>query len=130
MMPPSAELEATRTLLSDPGYTDLDAVDRQLIELLQADGRIPYAELGRRAGITEKTARRRVSRLLDEGYITIAAITDPAVLGFGSLGLALLTVDGSRTPVASRASRSAISGSNLEKRSRSFARAGAVSVTV
>lgn len=99
MMPPSAELATTRTLLSDPGYTDLDAVDRQLIELLQADGRIPYAELGRRADITEKTARRRVSRLLSEGYISIAAITDPAVLGFHALGLALLTVDGSRTPV-------------------------------
>ncbi|MUL81839.1 MULTISPECIES: Lrp/AsnC family transcriptional regulator [unclassified Mycolicibacterium] len=98
-MPPSAEHETARTLLSDPGYTDLDAVDRQLIELLQADGRIPYAELGRRANLTEKTARRRVSRLLDEGYMTIAAVTDPAVLGFGSMGLALLTVDGSRTPV-------------------------------
>ena len=98
-MPPSAELATARTLLSDPGYTDLDAVDRQLIDLLQADGRIPYAELGRRADITEKTARRRVSRLLSEGYMSIAAITDPAVLGFHALGLALLTVDGSRTPV-------------------------------
>lgn len=98
-MPPSAELEGTRTLLSDPGYTDLDGVDRQLIELLQADGRIPYAELARRADVTEKAARRRVSRLLSEGYMTIAAITDPAVLGFGSLGLALLTVDGTRTPI-------------------------------
>ncbi|MCV7068138.1 Lrp/AsnC family transcriptional regulator [Mycolicibacterium farcinogenes] len=98
-MPPSAELEAPRTLLSDPGYADLDPVDRHLIELLQADGRIPYAELGRRADITEKAARRRVSRLLSEGYITIAAVTDPAVLGFGALGLALLTVDGARTPV-------------------------------
>lgn len=99
-MAPSADQEAAaRTLLSDPGYTDLDAVDRQLIELLQADGRIPYAELGRRANLTEKTARRRVSRLLSEGYMTIAAVTDPAVLGFGALGLALLNVDGSRTPV-------------------------------
>lgn len=98
-MPPSAEHATARTLLSDPGYTDLDAVDLQLIDLLQADGRIPYAELGRRANITEKTARRRVSRLLDEGYMTIAAITDPEILGFSALGLALLTVDGSRTPV-------------------------------
>ncbi|UHJ53863.1 AsnC family transcriptional regulator [Mycolicibacterium fortuitum] len=84
-MPPSAELDSARTLLSDPGYTELDAVDRQLIELLQADGRIPYAELGRRADITEKAARRRVSRLLSEGYISIAAVTDPAVLGYGAL---------------------------------------------
>ncbi|MGV0811336.1 AsnC family transcriptional regulator [Mycolicibacterium boenickei] len=98
-MPPSVDYEAAPTLLSDPGYTDLDAVDRLLIDLLQADGRIPYAELGRRASITEKAARRRVSRLLGEGYMTIAAVTDPAVLGFGALGLALLTVDGSRTPV-------------------------------
>ena len=98
-MPPSPDHVPDRTLLSDPGYTDLDIVDRQLIELLQADGRIPYAELGRRVHITEKTARRRVSRLLNEQYMTIAAVTDPAVLGFGSTGLAMITVDRSRTPV-------------------------------
>lgn len=78
---------------------DLDGLDLQLIDHLQVDGRIPYAELARRVEVTEKTVRRRVSRLIDEGFVTIAAVTDPASLGFGSMALALVTVDGTRSPV-------------------------------
>ncbi|WP_197377056.1 Lrp/AsnC family transcriptional regulator [Mycolicibacterium baixiangningiae] len=84
---------------SEPGAGDLDTLDLQLIDHLQVDGRIPYAELARRVEVTEKTVRRRVSRLIDEGYITIAAVTDPSLLGFGSMALALVNVDGSRSPV-------------------------------
>lgn len=78
---------------------DLDGLDLQLIDHLQVDGRIPYAELARRVEVTEKTVRRRVSRLIDEGFVTIAAVTDPASLGFGSMALALVTTDGTRSPV-------------------------------
>lgn len=98
-MPPPTEHEVSRTLQSDAGTGDLDALDRQLIDHLQIDGRIPYAELARRVDVTEKTVRRRVSRLLDEHYVTIAAVTDPSLLGFGSMALVLVSTDGSRSPV-------------------------------
>lgn len=91
--------EITRTLQSDLAGADLDALDLALIDRLQIDGRIPYAELARRVEVTEKTVRRRVSRLLDERYITIAAVTDPSLLGFASMALVLVTVDGTRPPV-------------------------------
>lgn len=84
---------------SESGVGDLDGLDLQLIDHLQIDGRIPYVELARRVEVTEKTVRRRVSRLIDEGYVTIAAVTDPGLLGFGSMALALVTVDGTRSPV-------------------------------
>ncbi|BCI51347.1 AsnC family transcriptional regulator [Mycolicibacterium litorale] len=84
---------------SESGDGDLDGLDLQLIDHLQIDGRIPYVELARRLEVTEKTVRRRVSRLIDQGYVTIAAVTDPSLLGFGSMALALVTVDGSRSPV-------------------------------
>ncbi|MGE2716827.1 Lrp/AsnC family transcriptional regulator [Mycolicibacterium litorale] len=83
---------------SESGVGDLDGLDLQLIDHLQIDGRIPYVELARRVEVTEKTVRRRVSRLIDDGYVTIAAVTDPRLLGFGSMALALVTVDGSRSP--------------------------------
>ncbi len=92
------EREIARTLLSDAG-SDLDALDLQLIDHLQRDGRIPYVELARRVEVTEKTVRRRVSRLQSERYVTIAAVTDPSALGFGSVGLVLVATDGSRSPV-------------------------------
>lgn len=98
-MPTPPELQGNRPLQSDPVGGDLDSLDRQLIHHLQIDGRIPYAELARRVEVTEKTVRRHVSRLLDENFVTIAAVTDPALLGFGSLALALVTTDGTRSPV-------------------------------
>ncbi|MGE2834039.1 Lrp/AsnC family transcriptional regulator [Mycobacterium sp. SMC-4] len=92
-------LEIAQTLQSDTHTTDLDATDLELIALLQLDGRMPYTELARRMQVTEKTVRRRVSRLLDSRYITIAAVTDPASLGFHCLALVLITVDGTRLPM-------------------------------
>jgi DNA-binding Lrp family transcriptional regulator len=86
-------------LQSDTRTTDLDATDLELIDQLQIDGRMPYTELARRVQVTEKTVRRRVSRLLEARYITVAAVTDPSALGFDCLALVLITVDGSRFPV-------------------------------
>ncbi|WP_158166295.1 Lrp/AsnC family transcriptional regulator [Mycolicibacterium smegmatis] len=98
-MPSPPESYGNRPLQSDAVAGDLDSLDLQLIHHLQVDGRIPYAELARRVDVTEKTVRRRVSRLIDENFVTIAAVTDPALLGFGSLALALVTTDGTRSPV-------------------------------
>jgi DNA-binding Lrp family transcriptional regulator len=101
-VPPTFEpaRDGALALRSDAGGGDLDVLDLRLIDLLQADGRIPFTELARQVEVTEKTARRRVSRLLDERYITITAVTDPRTLGFEAMALVLVTVDGSRTPVA------------------------------
>jgi Lrp/AsnC family transcriptional regulator for asnA, asnC and gidA len=70
---------------------DLTAVDRALVEALQADGRRSFAQLARDVEISEKTARRRVTALLESGVIEITAVTDPALLGYGAA--ALLGVD-------------------------------------
>ncbi|BBW99966.1 AsnC family transcriptional regulator [Mycolicibacterium moriokaense] len=77
----------------------LNPSDLELIDYLQLDGRMPFTELARRTGVTEKTVRRRVARLLSSRFITIAAVTDPSALGFDCMALVLITVDGSRRPV-------------------------------
>lgn len=87
--------EQPRVLSADHSPSQLNDLDLHLIRLLQADGRIPFAELARRTGATEKTVRRRVGRLLDEAYIQISAVTDPALLGWSSMALVCVTVDGS-----------------------------------
>lgn len=80
-------------------HPGLDPLDAKLTDELQKDGRTSYAELARRLAITEKTVRRRVSRLLEQRSITIAAITDPASLGFRRMALALITTNGARSPI-------------------------------
>jgi Lrp/AsnC family leucine-responsive transcriptional regulator len=54
--------------VSDPSR-DLDRVDRQLLGLLQADGRLTVAELARTVNLTLTPCIERVRRLEREGYI-------------------------------------------------------------
>jgi DNA-binding Lrp family transcriptional regulator len=82
----------------DEDGVDLDTLDLTLIDELQRDGRVPFAQVARVLGVTEKTVRRRVARLVEQRFITIAAVTDPATLGFGGMALALVTTEGHRSP--------------------------------
>ena len=62
--------------------TDLDPVDRRILRVLQADGRISYAELGRRCHLSPAACFERVKRLRDRKVITgYAAMVDPAQVG-------------------------------------------------
>lgn len=72
---------------------ELSPSDRAIIALLQADGRMSYAEIARQLDITEKTARSHVSDLIARGIIQFTAVTDPAVLGYRASALLGLTTD-------------------------------------
>ena len=71
----------------------LDELDRRIIDLLQKDGRAPNVELARQLGVSESTVRRRIDRLVSEGYIRIAAIVDPLKVGMNTVALVHLDVD-------------------------------------
>ena len=60
----------------------LDAVDRQLLLLLQADGRVSNAALAEHVGLAPSTVHARVRRLTDAGVIRgFYADVDPAAVG-------------------------------------------------
>ncbi|MCX4479193.1 Lrp/AsnC family transcriptional regulator [Streptomyces cellulosae] len=81
-----------------PGQDEVDArlteLDRQLVRLLQADGRRSFAGMARDLGVPEKTVRRKVNQLLDDNVIQITAVADPALLGFPVMALVGLAFDG------------------------------------
>ena len=60
----------------------LDKIDEKIIAMLQEDGRRSYSEIADAAERTEVTIRRRVKRLIDEGYIKrFTVILDPMKMG-------------------------------------------------
>lgn len=59
----------------------LDDTDRAIIEMLQADGRMPFTKVAAEVGLTEGAIRQRVQRLTDAGVMQIVAVTDPLSLG-------------------------------------------------
>ncbi len=73
--------------------TRLDAVDRQIVSLLQQDGRMPNVEIARRVGVSEATVRKRLDRLLDDGVMRITAVPNAAKVGFSTVTFITLDVD-------------------------------------
>ena len=70
------------------GDTAIDAVDRQLIDLLLANGRASYAELARQVGLSAPSVHERVGKLEAAGVITgYRAVVDPAAVGLGVTAL-------------------------------------------
>jgi Lrp/AsnC family transcriptional regulator, leucine-responsive regulatory protein len=61
----------------------LDQINRRLLDELQRDGRIAFAELGRRVGLSAPAVAERVSRLEGAGVIRgYRAEVDPEAIGF------------------------------------------------
>ena len=81
-------------------HMTLDETSKRIIEQLQADGRRPYAAIGKAVGLSEAAVRQRVQRLLEAGVMQIVAVTDPVQVGFSRQALVGLRVDGDVTPVA------------------------------
>ena len=73
---------------------DLDRVDRQLLSLLQADGRLTVAELARTVNLTLTPCIERVRRLEREGFIEgYFARLSPRRLGQQLLAFTEVTLD-------------------------------------
>jgi len=74
----------------------LDAIDRQLLTLLQQDARLSNAELGQRVGLTASSVYQRVKKLQQQGIIKgYVAVVNPAALGKPITAFIRLTVSAS-----------------------------------
>lgn len=61
----------------------VDATDAAIVALLMEDGRMSCAAIARRiGGISERSVRYRLDRLISEGIIRVSAIASPAALGY------------------------------------------------
>jgi len=72
---------------------NIDRADLQIIEYLQADGRISYSYIARETDIPEATVRYRVKRLIDEEIIKISAFINIGKLKYENVAYLELDVD-------------------------------------
>ena len=70
----------------NPGIDDLDV---RILDLLQADARMPFVKLGQELGVSDTTVRTRVERLVRRFGVKFVVDVDPAELGLLYLYLAV-----------------------------------------
>ncbi len=65
---------------------EIDQIDRQILNILQSDGRITNLELSEKVRLSPTATSERTRRLIKEGFVTgFAARLDPHKLGLGLL---------------------------------------------
>jgi len=80
--------------------TELDQIDRAIIEHLQRDGRMPFTKLGTAVGLSEAAVRQRVQRLLDADVMQVVAVTNPLWLAGRRMAMIGIKVNGPVQPLA------------------------------
>ncbi len=81
MIPRSSLLRTLESKI-DP-VIELDAINRDIVDLLQDDGRMSYRELGERVGLSAPAVTERVRKLEEAGVITgYRAVVDYEALGY------------------------------------------------
>ena len=78
----------------------MDEIDRAILRELQTDGRIAYADLGPKVGLSASAARQRLQRLLDSKAVQVVGVTDPMAMGGQAMALLGIGVDGDPRAVA------------------------------
>lgn len=80
----------------------LDRLDRAILQELQADGRMSYADLGPKVGLSAPATRQRVQRLIENGVLQVVGVTDPLRLGLPVMAMLGIRADGDVRDLADR----------------------------
>jgi len=73
---------------------ELDELDHKILRLLFEDGRMSFAEIGRRLHVSENTVRFRYNRLVEKGVIRcVRALVDHTKLGLRNSAALMLKID-------------------------------------
>ncbi len=82
--------------LGASGSIRLDEIDLEIIKTLKRDGRTPFAKIAKRLGVSTGMIRQRYQRLVKEGILQVVAVTNPLLLGFSTMAMIGIKVDGAR----------------------------------
>ncbi|MFZ5917782.1 MAG: Lrp/AsnC family transcriptional regulator [Chloroflexota bacterium] len=71
----------------------MDELDRLILETLQEDGRTPFTEIARQAGVSETTIRSRYRGLVEQGVIRTVGVVDPYAIGLNAPAIVAVSVE-------------------------------------
>ena len=109
--------------VTQPG---LESTDRRIVELLAADGRMSFTDLGKATGLSTSAVHQRVKRLEQRGLITgYGAAVDHEAMGLPLDRWAALAAAAARDDAARR---SAAIGSTSRARHHSWPLSGSVAI--
>ena len=79
-----------------PETDDVDNVDRAILDAMHQDGRIAFAQIAHRLGVSPGMIRVRYNRLVEMGMLKVVAITNPLRLGFTTMAMIGIRAEGGK----------------------------------
>ena len=90
-----------RRQMSEPTTNPLDEIDREILAILQTDGRLSGADIGRKVNLSQPAVSARIQRLERSGVITgYRAVVDPARIGLNIHAVVRVRTTHARIPEA------------------------------
>ena len=77
-------------------FANLDETDIKVIEALRKDGRVAFSQIAEQLGVSPGMIRQRYNRLVEDGYLKVAAITNPLRMGLKTMSMIGVRVDGDK----------------------------------
>jgi Lrp/AsnC family transcriptional regulator, regulator for asnA, asnC and gidA len=74
----------------------LDEIDRQIISILQQDGRASFAQIAAQLHVSAGMVRVRYNRLVELGALRVVGITNPVRMGYQTMALIGIKVEANR----------------------------------
>ncbi|CAJ1004251.1 MULTISPECIES: Lrp/AsnC family transcriptional regulator [Bacillales] len=74
-------------------YSQLDDLDYAIARRLQDNARLPFTQIAKELGVTEKTVRIRVQQMQDEGVLSLVGIVNPVKAGITVQSLIQVAVE-------------------------------------
>jgi Lrp/AsnC family transcriptional regulator for asnA, asnC and gidA len=73
--------------------SNIDEIDLQIIQILNADGRTPFSQIAQKLGFSTGMIRQRYQRLVKDGILQVVAVTNPLLMGFTTMAQIGVKVD-------------------------------------
>lgn len=74
----------------------LDETDNLIIQAMQKDGRVAFAQIAQELNVSPGMIRMRYNRLTEMGALKVVAITNPLLMGYTTMAMIGIRTDGER----------------------------------